>query len=58
MLLMKLRRPSRKGAAVLPRPASGGTKPSRRRVRQALSDIERGLKDTDRRGTPNDVPGK
>ena len=28
----------------------------RRRVAQAAADVERGLKDTDRRGTPNDVP--
>jgi hypothetical protein len=28
----------------------------RRRVAQAATDVERGLKDTDRRGTPNDVP--
>jgi hypothetical protein len=28
----------------------------RRRVAQAAADVERGLKDTDRRGIPNDVP--
>jgi hypothetical protein len=28
----------------------------RRRVAQAATDVERGLKDTDRRGIPNDVP--
>jgi hypothetical protein len=28
----------------------------RRRVAQAAADVERGLKDTDRRGVPNDIP--
>ncbi len=28
----------------------------RRRVSQAAADLERGLQDTDRRGTPNDIP--
>jgi len=28
----------------------------RRRVAQAASDVMRGLKDTERRGIPNDVP--
>ena len=28
----------------------------RRRVAQAAADVERGLKDTERRGIPNDVP--
>jgi len=28
----------------------------RRRVAQAAADVGRGLKDTDRRGIPNDVP--
>jgi hypothetical protein len=28
----------------------------RRRVAQAATDVERGLKDTERRGIPNDVP--
>ena len=27
------------------------------RVKQAARDVERGLVDTDRRGTPSDVPG-
>jgi len=58
MLLLKLRRPSRKGAALLrERRGSGGMKPSRRLVRQALADIERGLEDTERRGVPSKVPG-
>jgi hypothetical protein len=30
--------------------------PRRKRIEQARRDVERGLKDTDRRGTPNDVP--
>ncbi|MBV9190087.1 MAG: hypothetical protein JO292_02955 [Betaproteobacteria bacterium] len=29
----------------------------RRRIVKAASDVERGLKDTERRGVPNDVPG-
>ena len=29
----------------------------RRRVAQAANDVSRGLKDTERRGIPNDVPG-
>jgi hypothetical protein len=28
----------------------------RRRVAQAAADVSRGLKDTERRGVPNDVP--
>ena len=28
----------------------------RRRVAQAANDVSRGLKDTERRGVPNDVP--
>jgi hypothetical protein len=28
----------------------------RRRVAQAANDVARGLKDTERRGAPNDVP--
>jgi hypothetical protein len=28
----------------------------RRRVAQAAADVARGLKDTERRGVPNDVP--
>jgi hypothetical protein len=28
----------------------------RRRVAQAAADVERGLKDTERRGIPSDVP--
>lgn len=31
--------------------------PSDRQISQAYEDIERGLKDTDRRGIPDDVPG-
>jgi hypothetical protein len=34
----------------------GGEKPPRRRVGMALADLEHGLEDTDRRGTPSDVP--
>jgi hypothetical protein len=34
----------------------GAEKPPRRRVGMALADLERGLEDTDRRGTPSDVP--
>jgi hypothetical protein len=30
----------------------------RRRVLKAVRDIERGMKDTERRGVPNDVPGE
>ena len=29
----------------------------RRRIVKAANDIERGAKDTERRGIPNDVPG-
>ncbi|HTM59867.1 MAG TPA: hypothetical protein VL199_05855 [Burkholderiales bacterium] len=29
----------------------------RRRIVKAANDVERGLKDTERRGVPNDVPG-
>ena len=29
----------------------------RKRVVKAARDVERGLKDTERRGVPNDVPG-
>jgi hypothetical protein len=28
----------------------------RRRIRRAAKDVEKGLKDTERRGIPNDVP--
>lgn len=28
----------------------------RRRIARAAKDVERGLKDTERRGVPNDVP--
>jgi hypothetical protein len=30
----------------------------RRRVAQAANDVGRGLKDTERRGVPNDVPAR
>ena len=30
----------------------------RRRIAKAVADVERGLKDTERRGVPNDVPGR
>jgi hypothetical protein len=30
----------------------------RRRIVQAAKDVQRGLKDTERRGIPNDVPSK
>ena len=59
MLLLTLRRPSRKGAALSrQRNGNGGVKPPRRRVHQALADIERGLEDTERRGKPSNVPAK
>lgn len=29
----------------------------RKRILKAVRDVERGLKDTERRGVPNDVPG-
>jgi hypothetical protein len=32
--------------------------PSKREVSQAHEDTERGLVDTERRGIPNDIPGK
>jgi hypothetical protein len=35
---------------------SAPTDPGREDMRQASEDIERGLVDTDRRGTPDDVP--
>jgi hypothetical protein len=30
----------------------------RRRIAQAAKDVQRSLKDTERRGAPNDVPSK
>jgi len=30
----------------------------RRRIAQGAQDVERGMKDTERRGTPNDVPSR
>ncbi|HYR35555.1 MAG TPA: hypothetical protein VEQ87_14780 [Burkholderiales bacterium] len=30
----------------------------RKRIVKAVRDVERGLKDTERRGLPNDVPGE
>jgi hypothetical protein len=30
----------------------------RKRILKAVRDIERGMKDTERRGVPNDVPGE
>jgi hypothetical protein len=30
--------------------------PVRSEIRQAETDVERGLKDTERRGIPNDIP--
>ncbi len=30
----------------------------RKRIVKAAQDVERGAKDTERRGTPNDVPGR
>ena len=30
----------------------------RKRIVKAVRDIERGMKDTERRGVPNDVPGE
>ena len=32
--------------------------PSERRITDAGRDVERGIVDTDRRGVPNDVPGR
>jgi hypothetical protein len=40
-------------------PGESKVPPQRRaRIERAAEDVERGLKDTDRRGTPNDVPAK
>jgi len=30
----------------------------RKRIHKAVRDIERGMKDTERRGVPSDVPGE
>ena len=30
----------------------------RRRIARGARDVERGLKDTERRGAPNDLPGR
>jgi hypothetical protein len=30
----------------------------RKRILKAVRDVERGMKDTERRGAPNDVPGR
>jgi hypothetical protein len=30
----------------------------RKRILKAVRDIDRGMKDTERRGVPNDVPGE
>ena len=30
----------------------------RRRIAQAANDVERGVKDTERRGTPSEVPSR
>ena len=30
----------------------------RRRIAQGAQDVERGVKDTERRGTPNDLPSR
>ncbi|HSQ04102.1 MAG TPA: hypothetical protein VLN59_08705 [Burkholderiales bacterium] len=43
-------------AADAGRTASSRADPVRSEVRQAESDVERGLKDTERRGIPNDIP--
>ena len=51
-----------KGGTKTPRPPGGpSTRPGgvplkRPHIERARRDVERGLKDTDRRGTPNDVP--
>ena len=37
---------------------SSRTDPVRSEVRQAETDVERGLKDTERRGIPNDIPNQ
>lgn len=34
----------------------GGVAQRKQHIRRAGRDVERGAKDTDRRGTPNDVP--
>jgi hypothetical protein len=33
------------------------TRASRKRIAQGGRDVARGMKDTERRGTPNDIPG-
>lgn len=40
------------------RPAKKRTPVRRQRIVQAEKDVRRGLKDTERRGTPNDVPAR
>jgi hypothetical protein len=41
------------------RPAKKSKVPLRRqRIRQAEKDVSRGLKDTERRGVPSDVPAR
>jgi hypothetical protein len=39
-------------------PSQSGSAASQRRIEQATDDIDRGLRDTERRGVPSDVPGK
>jgi len=61
----KLARPPREGEMPLPHERdeapNGLPKPGEKRPRQvieqAASDIEHGLRDTERRGLPSDVPG-
>jgi hypothetical protein len=38
------------------RKARKAAAPGRKRIAAAEHDVRRGMKDTDRRGTPNDVP--
>ena len=41
------------------KPGGGKGVPLRReRIAKAADDVKRGRKDTDRRGVPNDVPGR
>jgi hypothetical protein len=40
-----------------PQSEAGGVHGPRERIRQAARDVERGLVDTEARGTPSNVPG-
>jgi hypothetical protein len=44
-------------AAMKPHPERGEAPPlRRRRIKRAAKDVEKGLKDTERRGVPSDLP--